>query len=154
MMRVERSILVRSDPPRIFDLVSDPLRFPELFRGFSRVEQVSDKARCEGARYLMLLRVGPIDAGGVVRITEWRAPHRFAWTSEQGVLQSGAVSLSSAPGGLTEVCVHMGYVVPGPRLAGFVVEHLTRHIIDRHVHAMLLSIKREVEFELPLLHPV
>jgi hypothetical protein len=149
MIRIDRSIGVRCAPERVFELISEPLRFPKLFRAFTRVEQVSEAARCQGARYLMLLQVGPIDAGGVMRVTDWHPPLRVEWTSERGVMQSGAVTIDSGTDGLTEVRIRMGYVVPGPRLGAFLVGRMTRHVIDRHVHAMLLSIKRWAEFEAP-----
>jgi uncharacterized membrane protein len=147
MIDVERSLLVHASAETVFELVSEPLRFPELLRGFTRVERASEQSRGEGARYLMLLKVGPIDAGGIVRVTEWHRPDLVAWTSERGVEQSGTVVLAPRRDGWTEATVHMHYAAPGTRWGALLVEQLSRHVIDRHVHAMLLAIKRHAEFE-------
>jgi uncharacterized membrane protein len=150
MTRIEHSLLVRRPPETVFRLVSDPLRFPGLFSGLTRIEQISDKARAEGARYLMLMRVGSIDAGSVLVITEWRAPERVAWRSEQGVPHTGSFTLEPAPGG-TNFRIELVYGVPGPRFPAALVERLTRHVVDRRLHATLLAVKRVAEFDTGLL---
>jgi len=148
VVRIDRSLCVAQAPEVLFHLLCDPLRFPRLFKAFSKVEQISADARCVGARYLMLVRVGRSEAGGVQRITDFQPPYRIAWTSERGVELSAAVSIRPVGSGVSEVRVELAYAVPGWRPAGVIVERLTRHVVDRHMHATLLTLKRLAEFDL------
>lgn len=148
MILIDRAIIVQRSAEVLFPIVSDPLRFLGLFSGSIGAEQVSEEGQGLGSRYLVLMRVGPINAGSILQITQWRSPGRLAWKSEQGVSQTGSVNLEPMPGGSTEVRIQLAYTVPGPRLPAFLVERLTRHVVDRRILATLLSIKRIAEFDL------
>lgn len=150
MISIDRAIIVQRPAEVIFPIVSDPTRFLGLFSGSIGAEQVSEEGQCVGARYLVLMKVGPINAGSILQITQWRSPERLAWKSEQGVSQTGSLALEPLPGGSTEVRIQVSYAVPGPRVPAIVVERLTRHVVDRRILATLLSIKRIAEFDLDL----
>lgn len=148
MISIDRAIIVQRPAEVLFPIVSDPTRFLGLFSGSIGAEQVSEEGQCLGARYLILMKVGPINAGSILQITQWRSPERLAWRSEQGVSQTGSLTLEPLPGGSTEVRIQIAYTVPGPRLPAFIVERLTRHVVDRRILSTLLSIKRIAEFDL------
>ena len=153
MIRIDRTIVVAQVPEVLFELLSEPLRFLALFPAVSRVELVSERGRSSGARYLVLIRVGRMDAGGVQRITEFCPPRRMAFASETGIQLSGAVSITPIDASRTEVRLAFEYEVPGLRAPAVLVELMTRHIVDRHVQATLLSIKRLAEFDLDWMTP-
>src|SRR5205814_10490736 len=89
MKKLERSIVVERDAESVFELISDPIRFPEFFKGITRWELCSQKQRGLGAEYRVLMRVGSIEAGGLIRITDWQEPRTIAWKAERGIHQQG-----------------------------------------------------------------
>ena len=94
MNRLAQSVLVEREPSDVFDLVSIPARYPEFFTGITRWEARSSKRRGLGAKFRVLMRVGSIEAGGTIRITDWRTNERIAWESEAGVEQRGAWTIA------------------------------------------------------------
>ena len=70
MHRLRQGILIERKPADVFGLISDPARYPDFFTGITRWEPRSSKRRGLGARFRVLMRVGSIEAGGTVRITD------------------------------------------------------------------------------------
>src|SRR4051794_39264122 len=89
MIKLERSITVERDPEHVFALISDPLRFPEFFSGITKWELCSEKQRGLGAEFRVLMRAGSVEAGGVIRVSDWVEPRTIAWKSIQGIHQQG-----------------------------------------------------------------
>lgn len=148
MATIDQRIVIAAPPARLFELLADPLRFPELLPAFPRVELVSEQGRCPGARYFMLMQVGQLSAGSVQRLTEFVPPKRMAFESESGIELRGALSITELGAGQSELRVTLQYQVPGLRLPARFVDRMTRHIVDRQVRATLLSVKRLLEFDL------
>ena len=145
-MRIERGILIQRPPADVFALISDPMAYDEFFVGVSRWEPRSRKRRGVGARFRVLMKVGAIEAGGVLRVTEWDEPDRIAWESESGVEYRGAWTVREAVSG-TELRYEIAYSLPGP--FGWLAELLTGRIIDRNARATLLAARRILEHERP-----
>ena len=61
------------------------ISFIFIFVGISRWEPRSRKHRGLDARFKVLMKVGSIQAGGLIRTTEWEENRLIEWTSEQGV---------------------------------------------------------------------
>ena len=95
-MRIERTILIERPPADVFALVSDPTAYDEFFVGMSRWEPRSRKHRGVGARFKVLMKVGSIEAGGILRVTGWKEPERIGWESESGVQHRGTWTMSPA----------------------------------------------------------
>src|SRR2546423_937862 len=89
MARLHQCVLIDREPRAVFALVSDPRRDEEFFSSLGRWEPRSRKIRGTGGRFRVLMRVGSIEAGGILRVTEWREPELIAWESESGVDQRG-----------------------------------------------------------------
>ena len=68
-MRLSKSVLIDARPKAVFDLVSDSDRYDEFIVGVTRWEPRSKKKRGKGARFKILMKVGSIQAGGIVGIT-------------------------------------------------------------------------------------
>ena len=145
-MRIEHRILIERPPGDVFALISDPGVYRDFFVGTSRWEPRSRKRRGVGARFKVLMRVGSIEAGGVLRVTEWNRPDRIAWESESGVTYRGAWTVRDARGG-SELRYEIEYSLPGP--FGWLAELLTGRVIDRNVRATLLAARRVLEHERP-----
>lgn len=143
-MRVARQMLIGREPGEVFALASDPERLRDFFVGISRWEPRSRKRRGVGARYRVLMRVGSIEAGGTVRITEWVENELVAWESEDGIEHRGRWTLRPASAG-TNVALEIDFRLHGP--LSWLVERLAGRIVDRNVLATLLAVRRIVELE-------
>ena len=145
MMRISRQVLIDRPRREVFALVSDLSRAHEWFAGITRWEPRSRKRRGVGARYRVLVRVGSIEAGGTLAVTEWRPPETIAWQSQDGVEQRGRWRLRGTGSG-TELSLEVEFSLPGGP-AGWLVERLAGRAIARDMMATLLAARRIVEFE-------
>jgi diacylglycerol O-acyltransferase / wax synthase len=138
--------MILAAPEAIFRRISDPGEFPALLCGVARWELLEGAGPAKGARYLVLLRIGSAEAGGVVRITEYEPPRAIGWSSERGVQQRGRVELTSKGAG-TEVAVELDFEVPGIRPIAWAVEHVVSRQIERRLRASLMGLRRRIEFD-------
>ena len=145
MIRLERSITIEAAPGRIFALVGDPKRYTEFFVGITNWEPRSRKRRGVGALYRVLMKVGSIEAGGTVRVTEWEERKSIKWKSEQGVRQEGRWRLTEVKDG-TKLTLGVSFDLSGGPV-GRLVEQLAGRIVGRNMWATLLAVRRLVELE-------
>jgi len=146
MQTLKRSIRVDREPEAVFDLLSDPGRFPEFFVGITRWERCSAKERGLGAEYRLLMRVGSIEAGGVVRVTDWQAPLTIAWRSERGIDQHGRWTVTARDDGETDLALEIAYDLAGGPV-GRLVEQIVARILGGNMDATLLAARRILTFE-------
>ena len=147
MNRLQRTLVIERPPDSVFALISDPSRYPEFFAGITRWEPKSRKRRGPGARYRVLMRVGSIEAGGVVAVQRWVENRLIEWRSERGVRQRGRWMLSPADG-KTTVTLELEYDLSGGPI-GWLVERLVASILGRNMLATLLAARRFLEYEAP-----
>ena len=144
-MRVERSISVDRDVESVFDFVSDPSRYGDFFVGVTRWEPLSQKKRGIGARYRVLMQVGAIEAGGIVRVDVWDEPNTIEWEAEQGIRQRGSWNLAES-GDSTDLTLAIEFDLSGGPV-GALVERLAGRIVARNMWATLLAARRILEVE-------
>lgn len=144
MITLTRSVLIDRDPDAVWELVSDVSRYPGFFVGISRWEPRSKKRRGTGAKFRVLMRVGSIEAGGTITVSEWRVAEAIGWTSEAGVKQRGRWTLRPAGGG-TELRLQIEFDLAGP--VGWLAERLAGRVVGRNMEATLLASRRILEFE-------
>ena len=143
MKTIRRTISIESDPQTVFDVIGDPTRYSDFLVGITRWESRSRKRRGVGARYRVLMRVGSIDVGGLIRVERWEEPDLIAWTWEEGVHQEGRWELKEIDDG-TEVAFEIGFDLSGGPV-GSLVEHLAGRIVGRNMWASLLAARRLIE---------
>ena len=143
-MKIVRSLDIRAEPSKVFELIADPRRYPEFFQGVTRWKPLSDEVEV-GARFRVLMQVGSIEAGGVVRVTEWIEPEVVAWEAEAGIRQRGRWWLEKSDRGTT-LTLEVEYSLSGGP-AGWLVERITSRIVGRHLWATLLATRRILERE-------
>ena len=143
MRTVTRSIVIEASPDEVFGLIDSPDRYPEFFVGITKWESVSEQASGVGARYRVLMKVGSIEAGGTVKVTEWSEPETIAWCWERGIHQEGRWGLEPHDGG-TEVTLEVSFDLSGGPV-GRLVELITGRIVGRNLYATLLAARRLVE---------
>ena len=148
MIELERSIEVGRDAGGVFALISDPARFPEFFVGITRWVRCSRKERGIGAEYRVLMRVGSIEAGGLIRITDWQEPTTIAWRSERGIHMQGRWTVTPREDGSTELRLEIGYDLTGGPV-GRLVERIVGRIVGGNMQATLLAARRILQFEEP-----
>ncbi|HEX9312551.1 MAG TPA: SRPBCC family protein [Actinomycetota bacterium] len=144
MKRLHRSLLIDREPGAVFALISDPERASEFFVGLTRWEPRSRRRRGLGARFKVLMRVGSIEAGGLVRITGWRPGELIEWESEAGITQRGRWAIRPATGG-TELHLQIEFELEGP--GSWLVESIAGRVVGRNMTATLLAVRRMLEFE-------
>ena len=145
MIRLQRSLLVERDPESVFRLISDPSSYPDFVVGITRWQPLSGDKRGRGARYRILMRVGSIEAGGVVRVERWVENQLIEWRSERGVHQTGRWEVRPAAAG-AEVRLTLEFDLSGGPV-GRLVERLAGRMVARNMYATLLAVRRLLEFE-------
>lgn len=145
MIRIERSTLIERDADEVFALVSDPSRYPEFFAGISKWEPRSEKTRGIGARFRVLMKVGSIEAGGTISVSNWEEGRLISWASETGVRQKGQWALEPK-GKATELTLLMEYELAGGPI-GWLVERIAGRIVGRNLTATLLGARRVLEHD-------
>ena len=144
-MKVERSISIDRDPKAVFAFVSDLTRYGDFFVGITRWEPLSQKKRGIGARYRVLMQVGSIEAGGVLRIHTWDSPSSIEWEAESGIHQRGRWELLGSDG-VTDLTLTVEFDLSGGPV-GALVERLAGRIVARNMWATLLAARRILEME-------
>ena len=143
MKSVVRTIRIDRPPEEVFALVDDPARYPEFFKGMTRWESRSKRKRGVGARYRVLMKVGSIEAGGTVVVTERIENRRIGWEAEQGIRQEGRWELKPVEDA-TEVSLEVTFDLSGGPI-GALVERMAGRIVSRNLWATLLAARRLVE---------
>src|SRR5438105_2455707 len=146
MQKLRRTVVVDRESEAIFALIDGAARYPEFMVGITRWELCSQKRRGLGAEFRVLMKVGSIEAGGLLRVTDWEEPRTIAWRSERGVRQQGRWTLTPREDGSTEVALEIGYDLGGGPIGRF-VELLVGRIVGGNMAATLLAVRRIVEFE-------
>ncbi len=144
-MRVEQDTLVEASCGRVWDVIKDPARYPELLPGITTCEpedpEQEPRAR---ARYLIRYHVGAAEVGARVEIVEYDPMRDISWTSITGIEQRAHLRLRDAGGGRTRVELRFAYGAPGP-LLGTLAELVSRGEVSQLVRRWLASVKAEAE---------
>lgn len=143
MIHLEKAIVIAREPAAVFALIADPSRYEAFFVGMTRWSSRSKEQRGPGARYRVLIKVGSIEAGGVVRVTQWQEPKAIAWESELGIHQSGRWLVKRHAEG-TELTLEIDFDLSGGPV-GAIVERLAGRMVSRNMWATLMSARRLVE---------
>jgi uncharacterized membrane protein len=146
-MRVGADVGVTAPPERVWAVISDPERMLGFMSGITRWEVADERVTGLGARYLMLLRVGSAEIGGLIEIVEFDEPCDLAWTSVTGVDQRGRWRLRALAGGRTQVELRLAYGVAGSGPAGWIAERIAAPTVRGHLRRSLKQLKRLVEQE-------
>ena len=97
-----------------------------------------------GARYLMSMRIGSVELGGLVEIVEFDPPCDIAWSGVTGVDQRGRWRLRHHKGGGTRVEFRLTYHAPGG-LMGTIADLVASRIVTSDVRRSLEELKRRLE---------
>jgi len=90
--------------------------------------------------------VGSIEAGGVVRVTDWQEPRTIAWKSERGISQQGRWTVTPHEDRASELHLEIAYELGGGPV-GELVERIVGRVVGGNMHATLLAARRILEFE-------
>jgi acyl-CoA synthetase (AMP-forming)/AMP-acid ligase II/uncharacterized protein YndB with AHSA1/START domain len=135
-MRIERGRIVDAPRERVWELVSDPARYPGFFHGITRLDLKGDVERGLGARFSMRMRVGSADVGGLVEVVEFDEPGDMAWTSVTGIDQRGRWRLRETADGRTRVVLRLSYGSPGG-LLGAISDQVSKPMVARNLERTL-----------------
>jgi acyl-CoA synthetase (AMP-forming)/AMP-acid ligase II/uncharacterized membrane protein len=143
-MRIERKAILDAPRERVWELVSDPSKYPEFMHGITRFELRGELERGCGARFSMRMRVGSADVGGLVEVVEFEPPDDMAWTSITGIDQRGRWRLRESEDGRTRVVLRLSYGSPGG-LLGALSDQVSRPMVARNLERTLHNLRHEFE---------
>ncbi|MDQ4072290.1 MAG: SRPBCC family protein, partial [Actinomycetota bacterium] len=144
-MRLEEQIVVEAPREEVWRLVGDPTAYPRFMPGVSHFDPEGPEGPAQlGARYSMHMRVGSVEAGGLVEIVEFDGPNDMAWTSITGIDQRGRWRLRDAGEGRTRVVLRLSYGAPGG-LVGALADRLSAREVRGNLRRSLQRLKAEVE---------
>jgi fatty-acyl-CoA synthase len=144
-MRVEKTTVIDASREEIWELISDPCRYPAFMDGITRVTRKSDDVDGEvGARYQVHMKVGSAEVGGLVELVECDEPADLAWTSVTGIDQRLRWRLRETDDDRTRVTLRLAYEAPGG-LLGAISEQVSKPMVAGNLDRSLHNLKAEIE---------
>jgi uncharacterized membrane protein len=143
-MRVERHLTVKADRHAVWDLVSDPARYPSFMPNLERWETVTEGPPEVGSRYTVHWKIGAAPVGGVIELVEFDSARDLAWLSITGVSTRGRFRLRDAGTDGTKVTFRLSYQSPGG-LLGLLADRLASRQVSRVLSTSLTNLRELVE---------
>ena len=143
-MRVERRIVVNADHDTVWEVLSDPDRYPSFLAHLERWETLTEGPVRVGARYTVLWKIGSIAVGGVAEVVECDTARDLAWINITGVTQRGRFRLRDAGPGRTLVTFRLAYNSEGG-LLGLIADRVASRWVGRSLAESLKNLRRLVE---------
>jgi acyl-CoA synthetase (AMP-forming)/AMP-acid ligase II/carbon monoxide dehydrogenase subunit G len=144
-MRVERDILIDASPEEIWELVSNPDEYDRFWHGLTRLERKNDEQGL-GARFVIRMRIGSADIGGLIEIVECDEHADMAWTSITGIDHRARWRLREADDGRTRVFLRLSWDSPGG-LLGSVADRVAAPMVATTLEETLKNLALELEDE-------
>jgi acyl-CoA synthetase (AMP-forming)/AMP-acid ligase II/uncharacterized membrane protein len=143
-VRVEESIVIEAEPEEIWELVSDPTRYPDFMEGITRFDVEGSGEPGAGARYSMRMHVGSAHVGGLVEVVEYDEPREMSWTSLTGIDQRGRWRLRQQDDGTTKVTLRLSYSAPGTFLST-IADVVSARMVKSNLRESLERLKARME---------
>jgi uncharacterized membrane protein len=143
-MRVERQLIVRADRHSVWQVVSDPDRYPTFMPNLERWETVTGGPAEIGSRYTVHWKIGAAPVGGVIELVEFDPARDLAWLSITGVSVRGRFRLRDAGADGTKVTFRLAYQSPGG-LLGLVADRLASRQVGQTLSKSLYNLRDIVE---------
>jgi len=143
-MRVERRIVVNADRDTVWNVLSDPDRYPSFLAHLERWETLTEGPVRVGARYTVLWKIGSIPVGGIAEVVELDTARDLAWINITGVTQRGRFRLRDAGPGRTTVTFRLAYNSEGG-LLGLIADRVASRWVGRSLAESLKNLRRLVE---------
>lgn len=143
-MRVERRIVVNADRDTVWEVLSDPDRYPSFLAHLERWETLTEGPVRIGARYTVLWKIGSIPVGGIAEVVELDTARDLAWINITGVTQRGRFRLRDAGPGRTTVTFRLAYNSEGG-LLGLIADRVASRWVGRSLAESLKNLRRLVE---------
>ena len=143
-MRLTEKRRVRTPREQVWEVVTDPRRWPEFMDGLVVSEVLSEQVTGEGARWAIRLQVGAAALGGTVEVVEFHAPGDLAWNSITGIGLRGRWRLRERTPGCTDVDLRLSYQAPGG-ITGALADRLAAPAVQRRLRRSLTSLQELLE---------
>jgi uncharacterized membrane protein len=143
-VRVEQHIAVDAPPERVWDFITEPLNYPHFMTGITRWDVEGERRTGLGARYSMRMKVGSVEVGGLIEVTEFDPPFEIAWTSITGIDQRGRWRIRPREDGGADATLRLGYHAEGG-LLGVITDRLAAPIVGGNLKRSLRELKERVE---------
>jgi uncharacterized membrane protein len=143
-MRVERHLTIKADRHDVWDLVSEPDRYPSFMPNLERWETVTEGPAEVGSRYTVHWKIGAAPVGGVIELVEFDAARDLAWLSITGVSTRGRFRLRDAGDRGTKVTFRLSYQSPGG-LLGLIADRVAARQVGRTLSDSLTNLRKLIE---------
>ncbi len=150
-MRIVVATEIEAPRRVVWDYLMGAQSWHEFMDGLTRWEALGRRHRGVGVRFAMRMKVGFIELGGTVEITEFDPPCDMAWTAVTGVDQRGRWRLRELSRERTHVELRVTYHAPGG-FAALLADRLALPTVRLHLKRSLDELKRHVE-ALPEVQP-
>jgi uncharacterized membrane protein len=143
-MRVERQLCIKADRHAVWDLISEPARYPSFMPNLERWETVTEGPAEVGSRYTVHWKIGAAPVGGVIELVEVDPARDLAWLSITGVSTRGRFRLRDAGAKGTKVTFRLSYQSPGG-LLGLLADRVAARQVGQTLAASLENVRDIVE---------
>jgi uncharacterized membrane protein len=143
-MRIQIATEIDAARQVVWEYLMSPDGWHHFMDGLTRWEAEHGRRGGVGARFAMRMRVGFIELGGTVEITEFDPPCDMAWTAVTGVDQRGRWRLREVAGGKTRVELRVTYHAPGG-IVSLLADRVALPAVRGHLERSLEQLKHQVE---------
>jgi acyl-CoA synthetase (AMP-forming)/AMP-acid ligase II/uncharacterized protein YndB with AHSA1/START domain len=148
-MRVEQQTMVKAPRRRVWEVLADPARYPELLEGITTCQpEDPEREPGPGARYRIRYRVGATEVGAEVEVLEYDPERDISWTSITGIEQRVHLRLRDGGSGATRLQLRISYGAPGA-LLGTLAELVSRGEVSGLANRWLEGVKAAAEGSAP-----
>ena len=146
-MRVSRQVTIDAPAAAAWKLVGDPSLYPRFLRDIMRWEPVA-AGEGDHPRYRIEVRVGALEIGAIVEITDVSPPHELRWQSVSGIEHEGSWRVGSTGEDRCTVALELHYHAP-EGLLGRVADATALPLLRVGLRDSLIRVKAEVEGRAP-----
>ena len=147
-MRIVERVRVEAPRAQVWELVSDPRRWPEFMDGLVVSEVLSEQVTGCGARWAIRFQVGAAALGGTVEVVEFHEPADLAWNGVTGISMRGRWRLRERTPGRTDVELRLAYQAPGGFVAAF-ADRLAAAVVQRRLRNSLRALREVLRPQAP-----
>jgi fatty-acyl-CoA synthase len=142
-MRVSRQATIDAPASAVWELVGDPSLYPRFLRDVTRWEPLATERR-ERDRYRIEVRVGGVELGATVEVTERSAPRELRWESVVGIEHWGRWAVKPQGEDRCAVVLELGYRAP-EGILGRVADAAALPFLHQGAAESLVRLKAEIE---------
>jgi non-ribosomal peptide synthetase component F/ribosome-associated toxin RatA of RatAB toxin-antitoxin module len=146
-MRVSQQVTINAPAAAVWELIGEPPLYPRFLRDVTRWDPIAGDESSR-PRYRIEVRVGGVELGAIVEITQASAPHELRWESVSGIEHRGHWRVHEDGDRRCTVALRLHYRAPRGVL-GAVTDGASLPLLREGVHESLAHLKAQAEGRAP-----